>query len=675
MSGTDNLTLVESRAFMVSSPNGDVVEGTSQGLFVSDTRFLSKFAVRVNGWSPEILTSGTINNYAATIYATNPADSAFATRTLSIIRDRFVGDGVHEDIFIANHGENICEITLTVEFDADFGDIFDVKQGRFEDPKLTAVESSAEFPLIFSHAHDGISRRTLISFSEDAEAHGKSAVFKLALAPKEHWKTCVIVHPAAGDRTLTPKFSCGQFDLGAPPAPEQTRWVEKLPKLSSANDDLKKLYDRSVSDLAALRFEVRGFFIPAAGLPWFMTIFGRDSIITALQALPISLHLATDTLKLLADLQGREIDDFRDEQPGKIVHEVRSGELALMNKVPHSRYYGTIDATPLWLILLGEAYRWTADPELVRSLMPAAEAALSWIDKYGDMDGDGFVEYETRSARGLRNQGWKDSRDAVVFSDGRIAEGSIALAEVQGYVYRAKMSAAELFGLLGRDEKAARLREEARLLKQRFNERFWMDRENFFAMALDGAKNQVDSITSNPGHCLWSGIIDPDKGRAVADRLLAEDMFSGWGIRTMSEKMAAYNPLAYHNGSVWPHDNSLIAAGLAAYGFHDHAGKVITAIIEAAANTPDGRLPELFAGFRRRPAGFPVAYPTASSPQAWATGAVFMFLQTLLGVTPRPEKKTLETAVRLPQSIENVEMEGVRAFGRQFRLSGNQTRR
>jgi glycogen debranching enzyme len=395
--------------------------------------------------------------------------------------------------------------------------------------------------------------------------------------------------------------------------------------------------------------------MPAAGLPWFMTVFGRDSLITSFQALPFTPELAETTLRVLSRYQGTKVDDFRDEEPGKILHEIRFGELTHFDERPHSPYYGTADATPLFLVLLDEYERWTGDTRLVRELEPNARAALQWIDEHGDRDGDGYVEYERRNTEtGLENQCWKDSWDSIRYADGRVAKGPIATCEIQGYVYDAKVRTARLAREIWNDQDlAARLDYEAAELRDRFNRDFWLADRNYFALALDGKKRPVDAITSNAGHLLWSGIADDDKAEAVAQHLVGDTLFSGWGVRTMAEGEGGYNPIRYHNGTVWPHDNSLIAAGLARYGYRAEAARVAFATLEAATYFRY-RLPEVFAGYRRRRTSFPVEYPTASSPQAWATGAPLLCLRVLLGL--EPEADDLHVNPVLPERIERIEL-------------------
>jgi glycogen debranching enzyme len=428
------------------------------------------------------------------------------------------------------------------------------------------------------------------------------------------------------------------------------------------NELFDQLLARCIRDVRALSTRTGdGHMMLAAGIPWYVTLFGRDALIASHQLLSVNPDLARDTLELLARHQGTKEDPWRDEEPGKILHEIRHGELAGSGAVPHTPYYGSIDATPWFLILYGAHLRWTGDLEFARALLPNAEAALRWIDDYGDRDGDGFVEYQTRSPGGIRNQGWKDSHDAIVHADGRIAETPIALSEVQAYVYLAKLRMADVYEALGDDPKAEFLRGQAHELKGRFNSAFWMEDEQFFAGALDRDKRQVRTVMSNPGHALYCAIADDDKARSTAKRLLAPDMFSGWGIRTLSKSAAAYNPMSYHNGSVWPHDNALIAAGLKRYGFVRSTNRVATALFDAAIHADYMRLPELFCGFTRRSPNKPVSYPVACSPQAWAAGSPFLMLQSMLGISARAERNLLTVnEPHLPPWLHTVELRNLR---------------
>jgi glycogen debranching enzyme len=425
---------------------------------------------------------------------------------------------------------------------------------------------------------------------------------------------------------------------------EYGSWNDRVARIRSDGELLDLAIRRSIADLRLLRNDgpSRGEHYVAAGVPWFATLFGRDSIITSLEVLPFMPDIARETLQVLADWQATEDDPDRDMEPGKILHELRVGELARTGELPHRPYYGSVDATPLWLILLDETYRWTGDLELVRSLWPNALAALAWIDTYGDRDKDGFVEYERRTPQGLLNQGWKVSGDAIRHRDGSLAVAPIALVEIQGYVYDAKRRMAELAERLGDRELAARLNGEADQLRKHFDEAFWMPDVGFYAIALDRDKRQVGSISSNPGHCLWSGIVPPERVDAVVDRLLDPVMDCGWGIRTYAAGQPGYNPVGYHTGSVWPHDNALIAAGMKRVGRHDAADRVASRIFEAAQRSPDFRLPELFCGFDRGLADVPVPYPVACSPQAWSAATSLSLLQTMLGMRADAARDLLE---------------------------------
>ncbi|MBX6341323.1 MAG: amylo-alpha-1,6-glucosidase, partial [Thermomicrobiaceae bacterium] len=404
---------------------------------------------------------------------------------------------------------------------------------------------------------------------------------------------------------------------------------------------LNRIIDRSLRDLRMLRSTIHGHAYFAAGLPWFGTLFGRDSLITALQTLAFNPGIAAQTLRVLARYQGEKVDPWRDEEPGKILHEFRVGELANLNEVPYTPYYGSIDATPLFLILMARYLAWTADLQLFSDLRENVERALQWMARYGDSDGDGYLDYKSRSEKGLVNQGWKDSGDAIVNSDGSLAEPPIALVEVQGYAYLAKQALADLFARVGDQDRANQLRHEAEDLRERFNRDFWMADKGFYALALQKGGRKADVVASNPGQALWTGIADHDKAVTTARRLVADDVYSGWGVRTLSARERRFNPLGYHLGTVWPHDNSIIAAGFRRYGLRDETMKVFNGITQAAMYFEHNRLPEVFAGYDREDYGVPVHYPVACHPQAWAAGAVPFLLTTLLGLRPEAFDKRL----------------------------------
>jgi glycogen debranching enzyme len=666
----DRVIVSADSVFAISDPRGDMHPKTAEGFYAHDTRFLSTFRLTVQGHEPEIVGANQFDHSMASFYASSAGARGLPAASISIVRDRYVGGGLHEDISLVNHSTQTRSVRLELIFEADFADVFEVRLGHVRKVGRVTVEEREGQHLALVYRRGDFRRETWIAFSAEPIIRNKTAAFDVVLEPKATWKTCVTVAPVLDTPPVPMK--CMEAVLGTPfgpyrrreqvplgvlrPGAEKQPLGESLPSLETDYAGLRQAYEQAIADLRSLRMEcLPGHYILAAGLPWYMAVFGRDSIISAIQTKLLGSELMLGTLHTLAGLQATTQDRFREAEPGKIIHELRLGELSVLEEVPHSRYYGTIDATPLFLVLLWEAYQWTGDIELVRRFLPAAEVALKWIDRYGDIARDGFVEYKRRTRHGLRNQGWKDSGDSISFADGRLAEGPIALAEVQGYVFDAKRKMAELYRLLGSPNRARRLERQAQQLKEQFNQAFWMSEQGYFALALDGQKRQVDSISSNPGQCLWSGIVEEDKADLVVRRLMAPDMFSGWGVRTLSTEMARYNPLSYHNGSVWPHDNSLIAAGMARYGFTREASEVAWAIFDAAVAFPEHRLPELFAGYPRREYSFPGPYPAANAPQAWACGAVIYLLETLLGVLPSGDRLMLEA----PQEGISISLSGV----------------
>jgi glycogen debranching enzyme len=668
------IQVLSGSTFMLSDSRGDVIEGSTGGLFHEDTRYLSCFVLRINGRRPSVLSSGNAEYYSAAFFLTNPELRQLPAQTLSIQRFRFIGDGLSEILVVQSHLDYAVPLELRISCGVDFADLFEVKRDRFvKRGQFTRAHRPNEF-LLFEYRHDDFLAATRLHCSEPFGVAGDELVLRTKLDPAGTWKARLQVEVQRGHRVFSP---IAREDREASMALQQWReggqlleaWRNQLPTLEADWQALKMTYEQSIADLAALRLhaDVEGneYALPAAGLPWFMAIFGRDTLITSYQSLLISPDLARGALFALSALQGTEVNDFKDEEPGKILHEVRFGELTILGEMPHRPYFGSVDATPLFLILLSEYWRLTRDDRTVEELREHALAALSWIDHYGDLDQDGFVEYRTRSPRGLRNQGWKDSWNGVLFSDGHLAEPPIALCEVQGYVYDAKLRTAELADAVwGDDVLGKRLRDEARGLFDRFNEDYWIEeRGGYYAEALDRDHRRVDSVTSNMGHLLWSGIVPEERAAAVVDQLFSLRMFSGWGLRTLSSEDAGYNPISYHNGTVWPHDNSLIAAGLTRYGFRDRAFQIASSMIEAASHT-GFRLPEVFAGYPRSESIFPVRYPTASSPQAWATAAPFLWLRALLGIDSVEE--AIHVDPYLPPRIGAIAVHGLQAMGTQF---------
>src|SRR5437660_2320215 len=603
-------TLVEGSAFASSGRCGDMAPNLPHGFFFRDARFLSRLELRVNGQAPEALEAEPLDPFSATFALRTRPRAGRADSPLLLFRHRYVGRGMREDIVIRNYGDEPSYCSLELLFDTDFADLFHVKEGRFDADISPALEPSGD-DILFRYQR-GLTRRGVrVAFGQPVQLAAIPASFEVIVPPQESWTTCVQLAPIIENEEIEPRHLCGQpVDHGTPRA-RLAKWRSQVPAVDTDYSHLKGIVTRSAEDLGALRIFDPDFperAVVAAGAPWFMTLFGRDSLITSWMALLVDPDLALGVLQTLARFQGDDVDPRYDEEPGKILHEMRFGAAASLSLGGGQVYYGTADATPLFVMLLGELRRWGLAPELVDSLLPHADRALAWVEEFGDRDGDGYVEYQRSSDRGLANQGWKDSWDAVRFQDGSLAKAPIALCEVQAYVYSAYLARA-FFALEADDERAwLHYRDKAHQLKAAFNRDFWLEDRGWFAMGLDGEKKPIDGLASNMGHCLWTGIIDTDKARAVADRLLAPDMFSGWGVRTLSESAVGYNPMSYHVGSVWPHDNAIIAAGLMRYGFVDEALRVIMALFEAGAML-GFRLPELFGGLARNDVPFPVSYP------------------------------------------------------------------
>lgn len=665
----------EGDVFLYSDREGNLDHGGTYGLglYAADTRFLSHFRMTVNGRDPVLLSSSAERGYMGHVDLTNPdlyeGDRvSVPQQTLNIRRVRVIDGRLFERVRVKNYNPFPVAVDLAFAFGSDFADIFEVR-GMLtpEHPAIEAPVLEPDRVVLAMVGRDGVRRETRISFGtkpDDLRVEGWTvhATFRLSLGPYQTKLVSLTVDPVVGDREPAPI----EFDVAVHRLRRSyEEWERGCTRVVTDNELFNELLDRSLRDLRALAAPTDGGEVIEAGIPWYATVFGRDALITSHQLLSINPRPARETLRFLAARQGTKVDDWRDEQPGKILHEVRRGELAGAGIVPHTPYYGSVDSTPWFLILFAQYLRWTADLAFAEELLPAAEAALRWIDEYGDLDGDGFVEYLCRSPGGMRNQGWKDSNDAVVHADGRLAEPPIALAEVQGYVYLAKRRMADVYEALGRSREARELLAQADELRRRFNEAFWMEDERYFAMALDADKRQVRTVTSNPGHALYCGIVDEDKAVALAKRLLAPDMFSGWGVRTMSKSALAYNPMSYHNGSVWPHDNALVAAGLRRYGFDAEALLIIRGIVEAAQHFPWQRLPELFCGFPREGEGrrAPAPYPMACAPQAWAAGVPFLFVQTILGLRPDAEQRVVYLAPVFPTWLSFIEVRGLRVGG------------
>jgi glycogen debranching enzyme len=627
-----HLTTVGSHAFIVSNSLGDIEAGAGQGLFVADTRFLSKYALSLDGQEPILLRSGLVSPLETHIYATNPVLDGAPSNTIELVRRRRLGEAFTETITLINRGDNPVQAELALAFDKDFADIFEVRSMVTSVPPRRGIGRTHDRSIVFRDRRQRNGRKARIQFTpEPDEVRRGRARFALDLPLDEPIVVSVRVDWDLPNITTTAPVPITSDERAEP----LTQWLRDTPNLLTDDLDLQLAYDRAVRDLAIPELDLSsGHAIPAAGVPWYLAIFGRDALITSLQSLLLGPRMAMGTLRTLAAYQATERNDFRDAEPGKMPHEIRFGELAGTNALPHARYYGSVDATPLWILLFCEVWRWAGDREFIAELLPAAERAMRWIDEEGDLDGDGLIEYQCRSPHGLENQGWKDSWDSVRFADGSLADSPIALVEVQGYVYAAKRALADLYHDLGRSDEAGRLRKQAARLKGLVQQAFWLPSEEFYALALDKEKRPVDSVTSNPGQLLWSGLPDEPYAGKVVTRLMEPESFSGWGLRTMATTMGAYNPMSYHNGSIWPHDNSLIAAGFSRYGYVDEAARVINDLVAVTRRFDDHRLPELFCGYDRAETPFPVDYPVACSPQAWAAGSIVLMVQTLAGIAP-----------------------------------------
>jgi glycogen debranching enzyme len=668
--------ILEGNTFVVSDNKGDIEASSTDptGLFSFDTRFLSRWVLTVNGQRLTALSTDDLQYFQTRFFLVPGSGTVYVDAKLSVIRQREVADGFHEQLRVLNHENGPVDLEIRIEAASDFADLFEVKDALKKKGQYRNEVTGGS--LVLRYQRETYVRETWISAADPADIDVKGMTFHITVPAHGEWATELDVVASQGmpdGLADGPVWISGQRRVRRDMVRGLQKWLQRAPTVDCDWEPLEHIYQRCMTDLAALRFStltMPGHALPAAGLPWFMTIFGRDSIFTSLQALPFTSELAETTLRALAERQGTRIDDFRDEDPGRILHEMRYGELTAFEERPHSPYYGNADATMLWVVLLDEYERWTGDTKLVRDLEHAARAALAWIDEYADRQGNGYVSYQRRNAKtGLENQCWKDSWDSISYRNGDLPGFPRATCELQGYAYDAKMRAARLARLVWKDPAFAdQLEKEAADLKRRFNRDFWIKDGEYFAVALDGDGRQVDSLTSNIGHLLWSGIVDSSKARAVVRHLMSPAMFSGWGVRTLAEGEARYNPIGYHVGTVWPFDNSFIAWGLRRYGFKAEAAAIVAGILEAA-EVFDGRLPEAFGGYARTSTRYPVQYPTACSPQAWSTGAPLLLLRAGLGLEPNGDNLIVDPA--LPKRIGNLELldlpgrwKRIDAFGR-----------
>ena len=640
--GPPTVTINRDDRVVVCQPDGRIDGAEEQGFFARDTRFISGYDFSINGVRPTLLNSSAVEFFSSRFEFTNDAlldDVGQVDRhSLSIRLDRTVSGGVHEDLDIVNYGRRAVRLTIEVQIDSDFADIFDVRRDAFvRRGQLNSRWFRSRRELRSEYINRDFRRELIVAVhladSPPQFANG-SLVFVARIAPKAVWHTCVKWLPVtSSDSHRRPTtLACNAVEAplvgNGPRLPEVT--------IETPNVTVRRSWDQAVRDMEALRLEdptfERGVYIPAAGVPWFVTLFGRDTLIVSMQAISGYPEFAAGALRRLGAMQATEDDPERDMEPGKIPHEIRHGELAQLGILPYTPYYGTHDATSLYLIVLSYLFQWLGDTAVLRRYLPNAEAALRWIDRHGDRDRDGFQEYKTRSSHGYYNQGWKDAGDAIPEEDGTLAPLPIALCELQGYVYDAKLRMAGIYDILDRPLDARRLRRQARELYERVNEKFWWEEEGTYYLGLNGKKEPIRSVASNAGHMLQSGIVPKERAGRVVKRLLADDMWSGWGIRTLSSDHVAYNPFSYHTGTIWPHDNAMIAGGLRRFGFDAEAAQVAKGMFDIAERLVAYRLPELFAGLPRHEASFPVQYLGANVPQAWAAGSIFRFIAILSGI-------------------------------------------
>jgi glycogen debranching enzyme len=687
--GPSTITISQGRTFMVSDRNGFINTDTDQGIYAVDTRFISYYYLFINRVPWEHVNSSQLRFYAARYHLTNPpidtVSGHIARDSLGMTLNRVVNEGLHEECEIVNYANKKVKFNLELAIRSDFSDIFEVKtnhivqrgkmQTSWDDQKniLRTSYDDRDF-------HRALEYEVVHTTSNVLFANGR-IFFEVELDPRQHWKMCADISLEHGQHVKkAPAGSCSfglqQNFSGKQPSAlikaeehefskRQQRWEDRCTRVTTSNNDLYRTYRQAVEDMGALRIYDMDVsddaWVPAAGVPWFVTLFGRDSLTVSYQNMTVSSAFARGALTRLAEYQAKERNDWLEAQPGKIMHEIRFGELAHFHEIPFTPFYATADATILYLIVLSEAYRWTGDVDLLKKFRQTAENCLNCIDHYGDLDGDGFQEYKAFSSYHYNNMGWKDAADAVVYADGSQVKQPKGICELQGYVYDAKTRMAEAFQVLGDNDRAKTLLDQAETLKRKFNEVFWMEDEGCYAFGLDPDKKLITSIASNAGQCLWGGIADPEKAKRVAQRLLQEDMWSGWGIRTLSSKNPAYNPYMYQLGSIWPQDNGIIAAGFKRYGLNDEANQVIRGIFDAIDHFQSYRPPEVFAGVKREgEVSFPVLYPAgANIPQAWATGSIFHMIRTILGLRADAPHKKLYVDPTLPDWIPDIELQGL----------------
>jgi glycogen debranching enzyme len=670
--GASTITINRDDRFIVCESDGRISRDADEGFFARDTRFVCDYDLFLNGQRPVLLNASTIEFYSARFEYTNPdlldPDGQIPRHTLGLRVDKTISGGIHEDYDVVSYAGRPIRITLEIAIESDFADIFDVRsQQLVRRGELNArwYRSKGELRTVYSN---GDFKRELVIATDRSSTPAQFAngrfVFDIRLEPKGIWHTCLRWLPITASHRRPKTLPCGAI-AGAPRDRPKPRF-ERV-RIDTPNETVLRAWEQAQRDLDSLQLEdptfERGVYIPAAGVPWYVTLFGRDSLVVSMQGISGYPQFAAGALRRLSALQATEDDPERDMEPGKIPHEIRHGEIAQLGILPFQPYYGTHDATSLFVVVTSYLYQWMGKLDILRTYLSNAEAAMRWIDSAGDRDHDGFQEYKTRSDHGFYNQGWKDSGDGIPNADGSIPTLPIALCELQGYAYDAKLRLADIYELLERPRDAAKLRREATDLFDRFNEAFWWEAEGTYYLGLDGVKRPIESVASNAGHCLASGIVPPERADRVVKRLMAEDMWSGWGIRTLSSDHPAYNPYSYHRGTIWPHDNAFIAGGFRRYGHDDEAATVARGIFDASERFSANRLPELFAGLSRDAGSFPVQYLGSNVPQAWAAGSIFRLLAILCGIHAASDSSGSRLYVNpaLPDWLPEVTIHDLRA--------------
>ena len=672
-------------SFVLTDRRGDLPSGPGMetGFYVGGTRHLSALELRLEGEKPPLLSSSLADDDASlTAVQTNPdiavgngirlpKDAVLVQREVGVAEGRF-----HERVTVESYHLTTVSVTLAFTIGADFADIFEVRGYRRKARgERLPVEVGPDGISFTYQGLDDVVRRTLVSFSPMPKAIEDHAVtFELELEPHKAQVIDVVVSGGTAGLVTSTEPDIGKALTRV--RRENVSWDRTATRIFTSSEQMNTLLERSAADVRLMCTRTEEGLFPYAGIPWYACPFGRDSIWTSLMTLSLQPRIAAGTLRYLARRQATSRDDFTDAEPGKILHEFRTGEMANLREIPFVPYYGSVDATPLFVVLLERYVRWTGDGDLLDSLWENALAALAWIRESGDLDGDGLLEYRRRSPAGLTNQGWKDSSDSIFHADGTLASGPIALVEVQAYAYAALRSGAALARMRGEETFATGLDRDAKRLQERFEERYWSDALGTYVIALDGRKAPCEVSTSNAGHALWAGIASDARAAKVAERLLSRELFSGWGVRTVAEGAARYNPMSYHNGSIWPHDNAIVARGLKRYGFRDEAARVAAAILDSAMLFDDSRIPELFCGFPRTPRHVPVPYPVACRPQAWAAASVFNLVVAMLGLqVDGIAQKAWFVKPALPPSIEWVEITNLAVGAKHAQVRLERTRR